>query len=271
MKGEPIVQAFANQAEVLGRKTASHVPTITLNQNTQQKQQSSCLLPPLAVQQLAPPVAPPPRVPVMNRAPAPVQTHPQPQQMVVAPVLRVPVCAVTPPPPDEQRMHRPLPRVSVAQPQLQVVILPPPQIPAMTCFPTPKCQSIHPPNLPRAVTLPPIPTTPDTQFSAFVPPHMVTPQLIARGPLPKIYVPAPYRLMQHLLLVAFHIFDANGKKLSIDDLLKGPMQSTWIRSTDTELGSLLDGIKGRVKGSGTIAFIRKEQVPVGKKVTYANM
>eukprot|EP00957_Ditylum_brightwellii_P047757 3627918-Ditylum_brightwellii.AAC.1 len=77
MKGEPIVQAFANLAEALGRKTASHAPT---NQNNQQKQQSSFLLPPLAVSQLAPPVAPPLRVPVIHRAPVQVQTHPQSQQ-----------------------------------------------------------------------------------------------------------------------------------------------------------------------------------------------
>eukprot|EP00957_Ditylum_brightwellii_P041017 3105836-Ditylum_brightwellii.AAC.1 len=66
LRGEPIVQAFANLAEVLGRKMMSHAPTISSNQKKQQEHQSSFLLPPLAVPQLSPPVVPPPRVPVIN-------------------------------------------------------------------------------------------------------------------------------------------------------------------------------------------------------------
>eukprot|EP00957_Ditylum_brightwellii_P211360 15366086-Ditylum_brightwellii.AAC.2 len=233
---------------------ASHAPTISSNQNKQQEEQSSFLLPLLAVPQLSPPVAPPPMVPVINGEPCPVQNHPLPQHTVAAPVLRVPMHAVTPPPADERLRPMPLPRVNVDLPQPQGTT------PNNSSLQFPKSRDpVAYPNNAR-LTNPP-----------FLPPQNVTPWLFARGPLPKIYAPAPDGFMQHPSLVAFHVFDKNGKKQSIDDLLKGPMKEMCIRSTGNEMRHLSDGIEGRVKGSGTIAFIIKEQVQIGKKVTYANM
>eukprot|EP00957_Ditylum_brightwellii_P089273 6798043-Ditylum_brightwellii.AAC.1 len=49
------------------------------------------------------------------------------------------------------------------------------------------------------------------------------------------------------------------------------MRTTWISSTDNELGCLAAGIPGQVEGSNTIGFIRKNAIPKGKKITYTNM
>eukprot|EP00957_Ditylum_brightwellii_P208281 15356654-Ditylum_brightwellii.AAC.1 len=77
--------------------------------------------------------------------------------------------------------------------------------------------------------------------------------------------------MPHPALVAHLIFDVHGKKESINDLLQDNMNNTWLTYTGNELGRLADGIPGHVEGSNTIAFIKKNAIPKGKKVTYANM
>jgi hypothetical protein len=70
--------------------------------------------------------------------------------------------------------------------------------------------------------------------------------------------------------MANHIFTAQGKKQTIDQLLAGDDKDIWSTSTANELGRLSSGIIGRVKGSGTIHFIKRHTVPKNKKVTYAN-
>ena len=70
--------------------------------------------------------------------------------------------------------------------------------------------------------------------------------------------------------VAQHIFDDNGQKQSLEDLLKGPMAKTWTRSTRNELGRLSNVILGCIKGTRAIGFIKKSKIPKGKKITYAN-
>ena len=80
------------------------------------------------------------------------------------------------------------------------------------------------------------------------------------------YAPMANRRMQSL----FHIFDDTGKKLSIDQLINGKDADKWNRGLDNELGRLADGIPNRIVGTKTINFIRKQDVPRNKKVTYAN-
>eukprot|EP00957_Ditylum_brightwellii_P069224 5255906-Ditylum_brightwellii.AAC.1 len=63
--------------------------------------------------------------------------------------------------------------------------------------------------------------------------------------------------MPHPSLVAFHIFDQQGKKQTIDDLINGTNQATWQKPTGNKLGHLADGIPGRLNGSGIIDFIKK--------------
>jgi hypothetical protein len=66
-----------------------------------------------------------------------------------------------------------------------------------------------------------------------------------------------------------HIFDASGKRQTIDMLLRTD-PATWGKSTTNELARLAQGL-GAVKGTDTIEFILKSEVPHDKKVTYANM
>ena len=67
-----------------------------------------------------------------------------------------------------------------------------------------------------------------------------------------------------------HIFNDQGKKMSMDKLLAGKDSSTWWTSLGNELGRLAQGIGNRVVGTNTIDFIKRSDVPTNKKVTYAN-
>ena len=49
------------------------------------------------------------------------------------------------------------------------------------------------------------------------------------------------------------------------------MRDTWKRSVDNELGRLADGLPKELLGTKTIDFIKKSNIPIGKKVTYASM
>ena len=66
----------------------------------------------------------------------------------------------------------------------------------------------------------------------------------------------------------FHIFDDSGRKLSMDALLKGTDKPIWERSLSNEWGRLAKGNKYGTVGTNTIGFIRKQDVPIGRDVTY---
>ena len=69
-----------------------------------------------------------------------------------------------------------------------------------------------------------------------------------------------------------HIYDAAGKKLSIDALLQGAQADVWHQALDNELGRLSRGLPGTdITGTKTIDFISKEDIPRGACITYANM
>ena len=72
-------------------------------------------------------------------------------------------------------------------------------------------------------------------------------------------------------LTANHIFDANGRRQTVDNLITGKMSKIWLRSVANELGRLANGIPNRVRGTNCVVFIPKSKVPKNKKVTYANM
>ena len=54
------------------------------------------------------------------------------------------------------------------------------------------------------------------------------------------------------------------------DLLRGPANDIWSRSTSNEFGRLAQGNDFGVEGSDTIRFIAPHQVPFDRKVTYAS-
>ena len=69
---------------------------------------------------------------------------------------------------------------------------------------------------------------------------------------------------------AFHIFDPTGKKQTLEHLLKGSDQAIWKRSASNEFGRLAQGNAFGVKGTDTIKFISKADLPQNAKTTYAS-
>ena len=82
-----------------------------------------------------------------------------------------------------------------------------------------------------------------------------------------------HRAARHLLLQyvskTTDMFKQNVEKKSIDTLLNEDI-STWGLSLFNELGRLSQG-NGKVIGNNAIIFIKKSEIPYGKKVAYANM
>ena len=62
-----------------------------------------------------------------------------------------------------------------------------------------------------------------------------------------------------------------GQPMKYRQLITHPeFKVVWNRSSANEFGRLAQGIGGRIQGTNTIRFIRKEEVPIGrlKDVTY---
>ena len=66
-----------------------------------------------------------------------------------------------------------------------------------------------------------------------------------------------------------HIFDVQGKKESIDSLLKNDPTIQY-DALSNKTGKLSQGIRN-VKGNDAIDYIPLSEVPRNKKVAYANM
>ena len=66
-----------------------------------------------------------------------------------------------------------------------------------------------------------------------------------------------------------HIYNPEGKRLTMADLLAGETAETWNKSMSMELGRLAQGNKYGVESTDTIDIILKTDVPVNEKVTYA--
>ena len=84
---------------------------------------------------------------------------------------------------------------------------------------------------------------------------------------------APNLIAQHACSNEHHLnqlYTPSGKKETIDSLLKGDNSAIWERSLSNEWGRLAQGNNLGVKGTNTISFISKSEVPTDKKVTYAS-
>jgi hypothetical protein len=84
------------------------------------------------------------------------------------------------------------------------------------------------------------------------------------------------QLVQHDPTVAGKMYDpVTGKAENIDSLLKGPNGIKWYALLTNEWGRCTQGLsKTRtahtaIKGNNTIFFILPQNVPPGRKVTYA--
>lgn len=67
-----------------------------------------------------------------------------------------------------------------------------------------------------------------------------------------------------------HIYKADGTKETIDTLLQGSDSNIWKKSLSNDWGRLAQENDYGVKGTDTIQFIHKRDVPHDKKVTYAS-
>ena len=56
--------------------------------------------------------------------------------------------------------------------------------------------------------------------------------------------------------------------LEYSHLIKGEEKDVWERGFAKKLVRLAQGVGGRIKGTNTIKFIRREELPKGYKVTY---
>ena len=66
-----------------------------------------------------------------------------------------------------------------------------------------------------------------------------------------------------------HIYNKQGKRMSIDDLIKKD-PNIWIPSVSNELGRMTNGIRS-IKGNNVLVFVPKSSIPHGSKITYGNM
>jgi hypothetical protein len=83
--------------------------------------------------------------------------------------------------------------------------------------------------------------------------------------------------IRHDPTVAGKMFDpATGQAETLDTLLRGPAKPIWTTSLSNEWGRCTNGLskqrtaKTTIKGNQTMVFIKPHQVPLGRKVTYAN-
>ena len=67
-----------------------------------------------------------------------------------------------------------------------------------------------------------------------------------------------------------HIYNKDGKKQSLDKLLRSDMKDVWGRALSNEWGRLATGNTHGVESTDTIEFIPHSLVPSNKKVTYAS-
>ena len=69
-----------------------------------------------------------------------------------------------------------------------------------------------------------------------------------------------------------HIYDeTTGKRETIDTLLGSKNEDKWRKALSMELGRLAQGNCYGVEATECIEFIPKTDVPLGSKITYANM
>jgi hypothetical protein len=161
---------------------------------------------------------------------------------------------------------------------------PPPQLSIPTAA-VPRVESIQPPvvvPVPRVEpTQVPIAAVPRVnKQKSSIPPSQSLPAIIQRhGLRPNRTRDYSYRHHATNFLIAQHVFNrqsishvynTQGRKETLDSLLRGPQAEIWTKSLSNELGRLANGNKHGVKATNTIEFISQRNVPSDRAVTYAN-
>ena len=83
---------------------------------------------------------------------------------------------------------------------------------------------------------------------------------------------AKYLLAQHIFNqpTAMHMYDDQGEKLSMDNLIQGEHKDRWVKALSNEWDRLAQGNKHGVLATNTIKFIQPSQVPNDRKITYVS-
>jgi hypothetical protein len=167
-----------------------------------------------------------------------------------------------------------LPRVSHAPP---VALVPPPPVPP---HPVPTLVTASLPRVPNRTVPPPSTVVPDkSPLARFA--------LLRKSPRarlsrlrfdPRTHCRQPLvQSIQHDPAIAGKMYNPDtGKVENIDSLLRGPDSLIWYKSLSNEWGRCTQGLtKSRplseqITGNNTMVFIYPNQVPAGRKVTYAN-
>jgi hypothetical protein len=190
---------------------------------------------------------------------------PRTPRLSTAPILPLVTTPLTP------ELSPTLPPVSPSVEPLQTTIpipipLPSPPVP-LPRVPSPK---ILPP-----AALPRVPKSTVTAIRRISPRHRLTPFHFDHR-THRRHLVQTVQLVNHDPTVAGKMYDpVTGKAENIDSLLKGPNGIKWYASLTNEWGRCTQGIsKTRpahtaIKGNNTIFFILPQNVPPGRKVTYA--
>lgn len=77
-------------------------------------------------------------------------------------------------------------------------------------------------------------------------------------------------LSQHLTHQLNAIYDSSGKKLTLSKLLNGSNKKVWNKALSNKIGRLTQGNDFGVKFTNCMTFIHHSQLPINRKVIYAN-
>ena len=149
------------------------------------------------------------------------------------------------------RVNRPSPRVEPTPTRQRVMRTPPVRVNESPQHRYPTRQRIQPPTMHTA------------NHVATVTDHIHT--LVApEPPEPSLHLPKHF---------AYAVVDPDtGQSMEYQHLIKQPKtKDKWTTSFANELGRLAQGVGDRHKGTDTIFFIKHNEVPAGRKVTYGRI
>ena len=207
-------------------------------------------------------------------------TEPPPLPPAVEPRVLIPP---TPTPTEEPRVLLPPAPQAIHQP-VQQTQSPNAAEPRVITSPNPRASPLMTPSTPPRKSRQQIPTV--------TPPRAPTIRRAAHIPVPRrlntnsrygaaidhiaAEATIPKNYSHHIAALAAAP-PASGKQPTLTTLLKGPEADIWTRSTANEWGRLLEHGTGldrppeeRIKGTGTLFFVAKSQIPEDRKATYAN-
>jgi hypothetical protein len=230
---------------------------------------------------------------LLNRAatrPTPIPTTNVPPQLTPTSNIAVPRVVIKPPPgfkpieksielPKETEFSKPVTTLVPTHEPTRVMPQEPSQVP--THEPIPMFLPAHSSatsHITRDTSLTTVPQSFCTKHAPTLKHRTVTPIPHVQ----KIHQPIPQRIPPNNITqpylnkwkalihpVCNHIYNNNGKKETIDSLLKSTKRDVWLKALSNEWGRLAQGNDYGVSATDAIEFISRSEVPKGRDVTYA--